>query len=126
MADVRHDVLVLGSCIMDFTWLVYQEKIFVVDFMTFFIVCGCFIESKFPIQIIHVVTEFFFVSLIMINDNIPRCFVCVSHGFFCLFIYSYSNRLPKRGETIKGTKFETGYGGKCFDCANVNFMLFGG
>lgn len=44
MADVRHDVLVLGSCIMDFT--------------------------------------------------------------------CYSNRLPKRGETIKGKKFETGYGGK--------------
>ena len=32
--------------------------------------------------------------------------------FFFLLIFSYTPRLPKAGETIHGTKFSTGFGGK--------------
>jgi len=43
--------------------------------------------------------------------NHPRCHIILI-TCFVFFYYSYAHHLPRAGETIKGKKFETGYGGK--------------
>lgn len=46
------------------------------------------------------------------HRNHPRCHIILIRNFVLFFSCSYAHHLPKAGETIKGTKFETGYGGK--------------
>lgn len=47
--------------------------------------------------------------------NHPRChikFFNDNTNVFRFYFYSYAHHLPRAGQTIKGKKFETGYGGK--------------